>query len=162
MNKKYPMFYAYHIGWGNGFKKKFVSFWIKLFTGKKAHVEIEFPKELYEENCFSASGFDKKVRYKTINFTHPERWVKQFIGSFTKEQIEAARKECNKYIGKPYAHKNVILRFGFRRKINNPDTWWCSEVCLMIGNKMKWFTKTLDEALAPTRMYSRVKRFLKK
>ena len=117
------MYYVYFRDSGKGLKKKIVSFFIRITTGKFRHVEIKFPKELYKKNCFSASGYDKKVRYKTINFSHPKRWYNQLIGYFTKEQIGEIRNECNKYIGMPYALKDAILRFGFGKKVDDPDTW---------------------------------------
>lgn len=58
-----------------------MSKWIKFYTkGDYSHVEGWFPftndiPKKYQGHCFSASGYENRVRWKHINFTHKSRWT---------------------------------------------------------------------------------------
>jgi hypothetical protein len=158
----YPLKLAYYKGLQKSAKKRVVTTVIRLLTGVYSHVELVFPSELYEKNCFSSSGYDKGVRYKKINFSHPERWGFQTLGEYSKKELEKIRSCCDEYIGKEYATLDVIRRFGFGKPVNDPDKFWCSEACLRIINDAKLLKQKISENLAPTRMYIRVERMLKK
>lgn len=141
--------------------KNIISKTIQLFTGKYNHVEMVFPSEVYTLNCFSSSGYDGGVRYKRIKFSHPERWYFQSLGNFELSKIGELRSYCDKYIGKKYATLDVIRRFGLGKKVNDPNKFWCSEVCIRALNDWKFFTPKMSENLAPTRMIYRIERWLK-
>ena len=153
---------AYYIGRDKNPAKRLVTTIIRLATGKYSHVELVFPVELYKENSFSSSGWDGGVRFKKINYSHPERWRFQRLGEFNAERIAFIYSCAKLYEGKKYATFDVIKRFGFGKPANDPDKFWCSEVCLRVLNDCNMFGKKIKVTLAPTRMYNYLSRLLKK
>jgi len=113
-----------------------VSALIRFWTfGPFSHVELVFPHYyLTEGNSFSSSGVDGGVRYKKINYSHPERW--QFIDfEVTSDEMQDIRQKCDKLVGKLYDFRGI---FGFLLlhpdKIQSDNRWWCSEVVCYVLN----------------------------
>ena len=158
----FEMKLAYYKGRDSEVKKRFVTGIIRLFTGRYSHVELVFPDEMYKQlNSFSSSGWDGGVRYKRINFSHPDRWAFQSLGKFSIQQIGNLRAHCDTMIGKKYATLDVIRRFGLGKAVNDPEKYWCSEACIHALNIAKIFVPEISENLAPTRMKIRIERRLK-
>lgn len=116
---------CFHKGENSGFKR-LLSNIIKMWTkGEYSHVELYFPSK---DMCFSASGYENKVRWKKINFSHINRW--DFCSIYCNLNIEEMLKRCDKIDGAKYDHLGAF--FSTRFKFNNNKRWYCSEACAYV------------------------------
>jgi hypothetical protein len=84
-------------------------------------------------------------------FSHPERWVFQTIGEYSEEDLYRLRGICSLYVGMGYAYKDVIKRFGFGKKVNDPNKYWCSEICIHVINR--FLKQNTPTTLSPSQMF---------
>ena len=136
---------CFHRGGTHG-KKKVMSNIIKALTGGPfSHVELYLP---HNNQCFSASGYEDLVRWKRINFTHPERWV--FVPIVTNVPYKIMLQRCRLIEGAKYDHIGAFFSRGDKSEINNRQRWFCSEACSYVANL------TDPWAVSPNRLYYEV------
>jgi hypothetical protein len=133
---------AGHKGDKGTFKEKALSEFIKWRTYDRrlntqfSHTELIFPKWVLtdDKNCFSSRGMDKPdgVSFKKINFSHADRWetIPIVMG---KEEIKASYELAQAMEGLGYDFRGVVSYWGIvKRKIEDPNKWWCSEACAFV------------------------------
>lgn len=138
-NKKL-MYYAFYKGDRDTFRHGFFSLLIKILTfGRYSHVELVFPDCILDDNknCFSSRGMDnpKGVNFKKISFSHPKRW--RFIPILWIQgnvDINRIYRAAQRRVGAGYDYQGVIHHYGLHFKNDDPNKWWCSEICaFMLG-----------------------------
>lgn len=97
-------------------KDKLVSAWT---FGPYSHCELYFP----ETNlCYSCSPRENCVRYKEIDI-HSGHW------DILEVPINVDKTSCDNLLGKKYDWEGLIFTQIFPFKIQNPNEWFCSELC---------------------------------
>ena len=97
----------------------------------------------YQGLCFSSASRGDRVgvRWAPANevLKHPKRW--SYVEcDVDLERLEVAMQESNKLVNKPYDYAGI---WGFVIPFvkNNPDKWYCSEVCCWFGKLCNIYKK---------------------
>jgi hypothetical protein len=106
-----------------------VSFWTE---SRFSHCELVFdlPKHSNESMFFSASGRDKKVRFKFFT-PNPERWeyvdIDPFIRTRDLDKHRLYQRACA-FVDDKYDYVGIFLTFVVPLGLQSADKWWCSEI----------------------------------
>ncbi len=101
---------------------------IMVVSDPLTHTELQF-SERFSGLSFSSTiqGGDKGVRFKHIEYSHPERWVKMLL-PMTNEQEDRGIEYANSIDGKPYDLIGVASLASKVKLIKpHPDKYWCNE-----------------------------------
>ena len=125
------MYIAMHLGGDSDFKKRFIQNSIKIWTQSEyCHCELIFPKIIGDKNSFSASGFEGRVRFKNILYTHPERWHFIEIPIMSMDRtLQAIHWRAQCIDGLPYDYKMIVFSFVLPFRRDDPFKYCCSEAC---------------------------------
>ena len=112
---------------------KLISWWTKwdLYTWKKTagrfcHVELIFSDGMSfsSQEKADSDGSNYGVRFKKIEYSHPERWM--FL-RFPIKNESKIRKEASLLIGNKYDWLGILLYQFLPFGKENPKAWYCSE-----------------------------------
>lgn len=122
----------------------------KLFL---SHTELYFEKGRYKDKCFSSTMRDEQngCRFKNsldVIFKHPERWFISIV-EMNEETEDAIGAWCEKQVGKKYDLFNVLFSFINPFIFDDPNKWYCSEVCYRALAKFKFIK--LYKRISPLR-----------
>ena len=124
------------------FVGKVISFWTGLFpcnwgTPPYCHVEVWFPDVtgvfsamsfLYSSATRGDKGSGVRFAYRDVVLKHPERWdviecdVKRVDLETTLEWLDSQQGKKYDFLG--------ILGFFWPKPLENPNRWYCSELCI--------------------------------
>ena len=115
--------------WQSGFISDQIA---KYMHGGHSHEELMFDSSVTGmsfDPCFSSSARDGGCRFKSAEdvLIHPERWDILPVVCDMPKALEML-KFCKAQEGKRYDFRG-ILSFILPRTLENPDKWYCSEIC---------------------------------
>ena len=119
--------------------------------------EFKNPDE-YLGQCFSSTtrGDASGVRIAPASevLKHPERWdyIDLPLTGVSKDYWPKVMEWANKQVGKGYDYKGIAGFFS-PKPINNPERWYCSEICMRLIYKA-WIFNTFEERISPRRSAS--------
>lgn len=118
---------------------KIIRWWTQ---SRVSHVELVFENG----DWFSSSERDGGVRFKAIDLD-PRKWEAWELPVGNREQL--LRQWCERQAGKKYDWRG-IGSFAWRPKGDDPDRWFCSEICLAaLQATMGWWTGVRPASVAP-------------
>jgi hypothetical protein len=107
-------------------KNRLVSYVIKKLSGGEfSHVELQ---RGINGPCFSSDGYINKVRWKQIDFSHPERWCIVEMPKVSAARDEKIFKKCCDIEGAKYDYIGAVM-LPLRPEIHIKRRWYCSEAC---------------------------------
>lgn len=112
-------------------------------NGNHSHVEIIFADGF----SFSSSQWDGGVRFKDILYTSTDKWDILDIPDMGVRKEKLMKEWCESQVGKKYDYRG-ILRFFVGVKEDNPDKWFCSEICCAALQRVR----VLPSLLVPSQM----------
>lgn len=119
---------AFYKGEGRLFDK-LIRWWT---GGKYSHCELVFS----DNTWFSADAWENKVRYTSFDY-NVTNWDFVTLTLNSKEEL-GVRAWCDSKVGKKYDWLGVVLCQVLKVGIENPDRYWCSEVC---ARALQWVGK---------------------
>lgn len=121
---------CFHTGGSDKIKNRLISKLIKWWThGSFSHVELYFP---HIRECFSASGYENRVRFKKIFFSHPSRWVFVPIGiNLHNQMYENITKRAYIITGNKYDYIGAFF-CNAKKRAHVERRWYCSEACAYV------------------------------
>jgi hypothetical protein len=127
-----------------------LGWWINRLSGGDGfcHVELVFSDGIsFSSTTLDPEGGDKGVRFKWINYSHPEEWVfVQLFPSYGGEQ--RIREKAESIVGKPYDTRGT-LRFAIPLLKEHPDAYFCSEADLTALHADPLFPATVAYQTGP-------------
>jgi hypothetical protein len=119
--------FCFHRGDGDDMplKNRIVSTIIKRVSGGEfSHVELQ---RGIDGPCFSADGYVNRVRWKTINFSHPERWYVLEMPEVTEHEDRQILNRCNAIEGAKYDYIGAVTLA--MRGPGIDRRYYCSKAC---------------------------------
>jgi hypothetical protein len=111
------------------------------------HVELIFSDGL----SFSSTTMDGKpegVRFKQINYSHPERWDIIDLPQITPELEAKGRAYAETLVGQPYDRFGVA-RFVLPFMRQHATAWFCNEVVIDVGHVMEQWLGVVAWEIGP-------------
>ncbi|SRR6056297_625945 len=91
-----------------------------------AHSELIFP----DGKSFSASGWDNRVRFKQINYSHPQWWDFYHLPYVSIRDLNLIHQKAKAIDGCKYDFRGVFYWFIIKNKFKQDmNRWWCFEAC---------------------------------
>jgi hypothetical protein len=121
---------------------------ISLSTGSKAvHSELVLPTNNgLGYTSFSASQWDKCVRFKDIDYNNDKKWLVVPMPGF---DIFRLYVDAKAYNGLPYDFSGAIMA-AFRQGSNvNPKGWYCSKICFHLLRKQGLAAYAKSDIIVP-------------
>jgi len=129
---------------------------ISIFSfGPYSHVELVMPND----ECFSISARDKKVRFKKIDLD-PKRWT--VVELSPDMDSSGMRTETNKYIGKKYDYLGALFSI-FPFCVQKENKLFCSELAVdMLRSTDAYSGLKKGCNYSPSSLKKRIERYNKK
>jgi hypothetical protein len=123
---------CFHRGGGGTAAQNAMSAWIRLWTRSPySHAELYDPDAGL---CWSASGWEGRVRFKKINFSHPKLW--DFL-ALPQDAIPVdIRNTMSILDGAKYDYRGALFcGTRFAKKNQDPKKWYCFEA---VSRALRW------------------------
>lgn len=133
---------AFYKGKGRFFDKV-VRWWT---GGKYSHCELVFSNDTY----FSADAWENEVRFKRM-FPNPENWDFVALNLTQKEEL-VVRAWCDSQEGKRYDYTGILLSQVMPLHIEDPNRWFCSELCVAALQRVGRLPGLLAQDIDPSEL----------